>query len=43
MDDDKIMTEKKYYLDGIYSTINNTDVGQILRTFKIKMKGRAIT
>ena len=24
MDDDKIMTEKKYYLDGIYSTINNT-------------------
>lgn len=24
MDDDKITTEKKYHLDGIYSTINNT-------------------
>lgn len=24
MDDDKIVTEKKYHLDGIYSTINNT-------------------
>ena len=24
MDDDKITTEKKYHLDGIYNTINNT-------------------
>ena len=24
MDDDKITTEKKYHLDSIYSTINNT-------------------
>ena len=24
MDEDKITTEKKYHLDGIYSTINNT-------------------
>ena len=24
MDDDKITTEKKYHLDGIYSAINNT-------------------
>ena len=32
MDDDKITTEKKYHLDGIYSTINNTFLTCLLYT-----------
>ncbi len=34
MNDDKITTEKKYHLDGIYSTINNTFLTMRLSRFE---------
>ena len=34
MNDDKITTEKKYHLDGIYSTINNTFLTMGLSRFE---------